>query len=50
MVPITRSQIAFAFGLANGERKTSMPKAQIELSRLSSAKMLSETVPGPGER
>ena len=33
IVPITRSQMAFAFGLANGERSLSMPKALIESSK-----------------
>ena len=33
IVPITRSQMAFAFGLAIGERSTSMPKALIKWSK-----------------
>ena len=33
IVPITRSQIEFAFGLATGDRNTSTPRALIELSR-----------------
>jgi hypothetical protein len=36
-VPMTRSQSAFAFGLAIGDRNVSTPKALIESSRLSSA-------------
>ena len=33
IVPITRSQIEFALGLAIGDRNTSTPKARIESSR-----------------
>ena len=42
IVPITRSQIAFALGLENGERSTARPKARIESSRCR-AKMLSRS-------
>ena len=33
IVPITRSQIAFALGLENGERSTARPNVRIESSR-----------------
>jgi hypothetical protein len=33
MVPISRSQIAFAFGLATGDRNIFSPSASIESSR-----------------
>jgi glycerol-3-phosphate dehydrogenase len=42
IVPMTRSQIAFAFGLANGESNTSRPNARIDSSRCL-AKMLSRS-------
>jgi putative tryptophan/tyrosine transport system substrate-binding protein len=42
IVPITRSQIEFAFGLATGDRNTSRPNALIESSRCL-AKILSRS-------
>ena len=42
IVPMTRSQIAFAFGLAKGERNTARPNARIDSSRCF-AKMLSRS-------
>ena len=42
IVPMTRSQIAFALGLENGERSTARPNARIESSRCR-AKMLSRS-------
>ena len=42
IVPMTRSQMEFAFGLANGESSTVRPNARIDLSRCF-AKMLSRS-------